>query len=127
MSLIQSQTTWWFKAEAVTTAGFTSGWYNAEVLNGAQFFLKYAGVSNVGVLVDISPAEARGNGPVSPADALEAITALTSGANGSEGFFFPAAPTSFDRPFKSFRVRMTVSANITLYYFAICQNAAAPG
>lgn len=127
MSLLESQTTWWFKAESVTTAGFTSGWYNAEVLNAAQFFLKYTGVSNVGVLVDISPAEAHGNGPVDPADALDAITALASAPNGSEGFFFPASPTSFDRPFKSFRVRMTASANITLCYFGICQNAAAPG
>ena len=127
MSLLESQTTWWFTAEAVTTAGFTSGWYNAEVLNAAQFFLKYTGASNVGVLVDISPAEAHGNGLVTPANALEAITALTSGANGSEGFFFPASPTSFDRPFKSFRVRMTVSANITACYFAMCANAAAPG
>ena len=127
MSLIESQTIWWYKNEAVTTAGFTSEWYNSEVLNAAQFFLKYAGASNVGVLVDISPAEAHGNGLVEPADALDTIMALTSGANGSKGFFFPAAPTSFDRPFKSFRVRMTVSSNITACYLAMCANAAAPG
>ena len=127
MSLIESQTTWWFVNEAVTTAGFTSEWYNAEVLNGGQFFLKYTGTSNVGIFVDISPAEAHGNGLVLPANALEAITALTSGANGSEGFFNPATPSPFDRPFKSFRVRMTVSSNITACYFSLCANATVPG
>ncbi len=128
MGLIQSQTTWWYQDGAISAAqGFTSGWYNLEVLNSAQFFLTYVGVSNVAVFVDISPADANGRCGVDPGDALEAITALASGANGSEGFFFPAAPTPFDRPFASGRVRLTASANIASVYLAMCSNAAPPG
>ena len=128
MGLVQSQTTWWYKAGAITAAaGFTSGWYNLEVLNAAQFFLKYTGSSNVAVFIDISPADAYGRCGVSPGDALEAVTALAAGANNTEGFFFPASPTPFDRPFASGRVRLTATGDITSVYFAMCSNAAPPG
>ncbi len=132
---LQSQTTWFYRNSAVLTADspITGEWHNVEVLNGGQFFLKYSGVSNVGVLLHLSPAEARGNDvdedlvKMSPADCYEEITALTSGANGSEGFFSPATPSIFDRPFRSFRYRLTLDANITACYFVLCSNAAAPG
>lgn len=129
MGLILSQTTWLQQATSLLVANspIQTEWYNAEVLNGAQMFLKYSSVANVAVNLHLSPADAYGRCGIDPANAYDTLAALASGANGGEGFFFPAAPSIFDRPFASWRLELVLSANITLCYFAYCANAAEPG
>ena len=124
MGLIQTVTQWFQKNEAVLSANspVQSEWYNSEILNGGQFFLKYTGTSNVGVNLHLSPADAHGNKGVDPADCYDVVQGVAAGANGGLGWFNPATPSSYDRPFKSFRVELTVSANITACYFAMCSN-----
>ena len=131
MSLLQTVPLWFQKNAALLAAGspFWSDWYNLETLNGCQLFLQYAGVSNVGVDIDVSPLDARGemvSGTlVLPTSVYETFDALTDGANGSEGFFDP--PTVLDRPIKSARFGLTVSANITACYFALLSNGLGGG
>lgn len=124
MSLIQNITHWFYTKETVSAGSpvLTTDWYNAEIFNGGQFFLTYDGAVNTTVEIDLSPAEANGHGLVAPADAFETIEALASGDNGSEGFFNPATPSPFDRPFKSWRVKFTAAAEITNCVFGLCSN-----
>jgi hypothetical protein len=129
MSMIQSNTLWFEKGVAVASSGspITYPWYNAEALNAGQFFLKYTGTSNVKIDLHLSPADALGHMGIAPADCYEEIAALASGANNNEGFFVPTAGGPFDFPFKSFRVVMTLSADLTICYFALCHNALGGG
>lgn len=122
MSLIQSVTQWFKKGIDVGNGTYTSDWYNSEILNGGQFFLKYTGAVNVAVELHISPADARGHQDVDPADCYDVVVGVASADNNDLGFFNPATPSSFDRPFKSFRVKMTIASNITDCYFAACAN-----
>jgi len=123
MSLVTNQTQWIHKNVPLLTASspFTSGWYNAEMLNGAQFFLQYTGSANVTIDIQLSPCMANAKAPDPlPGSFYEEFEALASGANGAEGFFDP--PAAMDRPFQSYRVILTTDANITAVGLAICQN-----
>lgn len=124
MGLIQTVTQWFYKKETVAAGSpvLTTSWYNAEILNGAQFFLKYTGAVNTTVVLELSPAEANGRDSVAPADAFHSITALSSGNNGAQGFFWPATPSAFDRPFKSWRLKFTAASQITNCVLALCGN-----
>ena len=125
MSLIRNATQWFSKGGDLTAAGgpYVFGWYNAEVLNAAQFFLKYTGAQSTTVDVKVSPAEAHGRDvDPSEANANDDIEALASGDHSAEGFFDP--PSQMDRPFQSFEVTLTVAADITDVYFGLCTNGA---
>ena len=122
MGAFHNVTHWIYKGAAVLTADspITTEWWNAEDLNGCQFFLKYTGASNVTIDVQVSPADAYSRRGVSPADAYEEFEALASGANGTEGFFDP--PSAMDRPFASYRFVITLDADITACNFALCRH-----
>jgi hypothetical protein len=122
MSLIQTVTQWFKKGIDVSDRTYTSAWYNSEILNGGQFFLKYTGAVNVAVELHISPADAQGHQGIDPADCYDVVVGVASANNSALGFFNPATPSSFDRPFKSFRVKMTTASNITTCYFCACAN-----
>ena len=124
MSVIHNITQWIHKNVPLLTANspFTSGWYNAESLNGAQLFLQYTGAANVKIDIRLSPAEAHSRSGVDPDDFYEEFVALASGANGAEGFFDP--PTAVDRPFQSYQIVTTTDANITAVALGVCQHGA---
>jgi len=126
MSLIQNVTLWLYTKETVAAGApvLTTPWRNAEILNAGQLFLKYTGAVNTTVVIELSPADARGTDYdlVAPGDAYHSITALASGTNGAQGFFSPATPTPFDRPFKSWRLKFTVASQITDCVLALCSN-----
>ncbi len=123
MSLIANQTHWIHENVALLTADspFTSGWYNAEMLNGSQFFLQYTGSANVTIDIKLSPCRANAQAPKAlPESFNKEYEALASGANGAAGFFDP--PTPMDRPIQSYQVILTTDADITAVGLAICQN-----
>ena len=135
MSLVQEGTLWIYRNETVASSGspITLPWRNAEALNGGQFFIKYASVSNFTFDLQLSPIEANlketdANGvALDPSNAYEEIAVLTSGAHGAEGFFSPTAAGPWDSPFKSWRGVITISADLTSCYFALCANALGGG
>lgn len=120
--MFHNVTHWFYKNAAVLTSAspITTGWYNAEDLNGCQFFLNYSGASNVTIDVQLSPADAQGRRGVNPSDAYEEFEALGSGANGAAGFFDP--PPAMDRPFASYRLVVTLDADITACDMALCRH-----
>lgn len=124
MGLIQTVTLWIYTKETVAAGSpvLTTPWRNAEILNGGQFFLKYTESVNTTVVLELSPADANSHGPVAPGDAFHSITALASGDNKAQGFFWPTTPSAFDRPFKSWRLKFTAASQITNCVLALCAN-----
>jgi len=122
MGAFHNVTHWFYKGEPVLVADspITTEWYNAEDLNGCQFFLSYPDVANVKIDVQVSPADAYGRRGVDPADAYEEFVALASGANNDAGFFDP--PTAMDRPFASYRFVITLDDDVTVCFFGLCRH-----
>jgi hypothetical protein len=125
-------TQFFIKAESKTAATYTFGPFNIEMLNGAQWFLKYTNAQNTTVNVLLSPYEAHGRDyptpgtdPFTDANAYETVEQLASGNNSAAGWFDPT--TDLDRPVKSFKVQLVVAGTIANCHFAVCSNAAAPG
>ena len=131
MGLIQTIPLWFQKGASLDSddSPIWSPWYNLEALNGCQLFLQYSGVSNVGVDIEVSPLRAQGETVsgtlVLPTSVYETFDALADGANGSAGFFDP--PTVLDRPIKSARFGLSLSADITACYFALLGNGLGGG
>lgn len=129
MSVLMGQTQFFIKGELKTAATYTFGPFNAEVLNGAQWFLKYTNAQNTTVNILLSPYEARGKDyppalgtdPFADANAYESVEELASGNNSAAGWFDPT--TDMDRPFKSFKVQLVVAGTIANCHFGLCSNA----
>lgn len=133
--MLQEKTLWIYRNETVASSGspITLPWRNAEALNGGQFFIKYGGAANFKFDLRLSPVEANlketdANAvALNPANAYEEIAVLASGAHGAEGFFIPTAGGPWDSPFKSWSGVVTISADLTNCYFALCSNGLGGG
>lgn len=117
------------KGAQLTAATYTYGPYNAEDLNGAQWFLKYTNGVNTTVNCRFSNYEAHGRdypGTAAElwadANAYDEVEQLAVGDNSGEGFFDPT--TEADRPFKSFEVDLIVAATAANVHFSLGRHGA---
>lgn len=98
----------------------TSEWFDADDLNGAQFFIEYAGTATVNLTAECTAIGGAQKRIQSRVDWSKDYTVKNGCAN-AEGFVaVPALP--FDRPFGGYRVKLTTDADITGLRVAVCRN-----
>lgn len=126
MSLIMNKTLWFAKG-AQTDDDIETGWYNVEVLNGCQFFIRYEnGAVDCEAIIFLSPADAHGRDGITDDDrydyASKEYELLASGDHSELGFFDP--PAVMDRPFKSFKIEFAPDDDLGRLWFCLCPNGA---
>lgn len=129
MSTIQAVIHKFIKGATKAAATYTFGPFNAEDLNGCQWFLKYTNAVNTTVNCIFSNYEAHGRdypGTAAElwadANAIESVEQLAVGNNSAAGFFAPTAEA--DRPFKSFKVEIIVAAEAANVHFSLGRHGA---
>lgn len=123
MSVIHAVIHKFVKGTSLDGDDYTFGPYNAEDLNGAQWFLKYTNAEDTTVLLALSNYEAHARDyPGTEAElwadlnAIDVVEQLAAGDNSGAGFFDPT--TQVDRPFKSFMVLLSVDDTIANVHFS---------
>jgi hypothetical protein len=122
---MRNLTQWIWESNAVSqNTSETSAWFDAEDLGGCQFFTRItsAGSPDWTLEVELSPVSwvDYKNGLRDPATFKETLEVATGTATAAQ---FDDPPTEMDRPFGTFRMKITENntAAITGIWVALCR------